>query len=183
VPLQVRSEPLPEGPALRSLLLGSLAAALGEVTVLEEALPLPGAPALVLDGEGRPTLVSFDGTDAARALVQGLAALEGLSAAAPWLVGRHPALEAPPTAENLYLLVLGPTPPPGLGRVGTPARLRAGGFRAVRVGDKVGLLVDLMPEAPPAAATSRAVSRARPHPFRTGLVALNAAEKAFFEPV
>jgi hypothetical protein len=47
----------------------------------------------------------------------------------------------------------------------------------VRVGDQVGLLIELVPEAP----ASGAVSRARPEPFRTGLVTLSAAEEAFFQ--
>jgi hypothetical protein len=182
MPLNVQSATLPEGPALRALVLASLEPVLGSATVLDESLPLEGAPALVLDGEGRATLVSFDPEDGGRALLSGLSALEAVASAGGWLAGHYPALAAPEALEGLQLLALGPTAPAGLGRTGTPPRLRVGTFRAVQVGEETGLLVDLVahrprrPEGP-------APGPGRQQPFRTGLVTLSAEEEAFFDRV
>jgi len=178
MPIRVQAEPLPEGAALRALVLESLDAVLGRTAVLDEALPLEGAPALVLDGEGRATVVSFDREDAGRAVLAGLKALEALAGAGPWLAGSYPVLAEPALLAGLGLLALGPALPPGLGRVGTPPRLTVGAFRCVRVGEETGLLIDLVAPTPPEAQTA-AVARVRP--FRTGFVSLSDAEEAFFE--
>lgn len=181
MPLRIQPAPLPDGADLRDLILASLEPVLGPAAVLDPALPLEGAPALVLDGEGRATLVSFDTSDPGRALLAGLAALEAVAAAGPWLAGQHPALAEPSALEGLGLLVLGPSAPVGLARAGAPPRVRFGAFRAVRVGDQVGLLVEpLAAAAPP---PGKAAPAARPRPFRTGFVSLSADEAAFFERV
>jgi hypothetical protein len=183
MPLNVRPEPLPEGDRLRDLVLGALDTVLGPTTVLARSAPLEGEPALVLDGQGEVVVVTIDAADGARALLSGLKALEGLAAAAPWLVTARTLPELPDTAslDGARLLVLAPTVPPGLARLGTPERVAAAEIRAVRVGDEVGLLI-----APVATALAPWGGRAlaaqpRRNPFRTGLVTLSAEEAAFFD--
>jgi hypothetical protein len=183
MPLNVRPEPLPEGDRLRDLVLGALDTLIGPTTVLARSAPLEGEPALVLDGQGQVVVVTIDAADGARALLSGLKALEGLAAAAPWLVTARTLPELPETAalDLARLLVLAPTAPPGLARLGAPERVAAAEIRAVRVGDEVGLLI-----APVAATVAawggRALATApRRNPFRTGLVTLSADEAAFFD--
>lgn len=182
MPLKLQAATMPEGPALRALVLASLEPVLGGAAVLDEALPLEGAPALVLDGEGRATLVSFDPADAGRALLAGLAALEAVASAGGWLAGHYPALAAPEALDGLRLLALGPTVPLGLSRTGTPERLRVGAFRAVRVGEETGLLIDIVSDHPQPL-EGPAPGAGRLQPFRTGLVTLTAEEEAFFDRV
>lgn len=182
MPLQVQAVPLPDGPALRALVLASLEPVLGPCAVLDEALPLEGAPALVLDGEGNTTLVSFDPEDGGRALLSGLAALEAVASAGGWLAGQYPALAAAEALEGLQLLALGPTAPRGLGHTGTPPRLRVGAFRAVRVGEETGLLIDLVADRP-RRPNGPATAPGHLQPFRTGLVTLTTEEAAFFDRV
>lgn len=181
MPLQLRPEPLPEGPELRDMALEALDAVLGPTTVLARSAPLEGEPALVLDGQGAVVVVTIDGTDGARALMAGLKALDGLAAAAPWMARTLPDLPEGTSLANARLLVLAPTAPPGLARLGAPTQVAAAEIRAVRVGEEVGLLI-----APVAAALDTWGERAlepAPHrnPFRTGLVTLSADETAFFD--
>jgi len=183
VALNVRPEPLPEGDRLRDLVLGALDTVLGPTTVVARSAPLEGEPALVLDGSGEVVVVAFDATDGARALLSGLKALEGLAAAAPWLINARTLPDLPEAAslDAARLLVLAPTAPPGLARLGAPDRVSAAEIRAVRVGDEVGLLI-----VPVAAALTPWGGRAlaaqpRRNPFRTGLVTLSPEEAAFFD--
>lgn len=179
--LNLRPEPLPEGDRLRDLVLGGLETVLGSTTVLARSTPLEGEPALVLDGQGDLVVVTIDASDGARALLAGLKALEGLAAAAPWMARTLP--EWPDTAfpDAARLLVLAPSAPPGLARLGSPERVAAAEIRAVRMGDEVGLLIS------PVAATLAAwggrplASVPRRNPFRTGLITLSPDEAAFFD--
>jgi hypothetical protein len=180
VPLNIRPEPLPEGDRLRDLVLGSLESLLGSTTVLARSAPLEGEPALVLDGQGELVVVTFDATDGSRALLAGLKALEGLTAAAPWMVRTLPDWPESAAPDAARLLVLAPAAPPGLARLGAPERVAAAEVRAVRVGEEVGLLI-----APVAASLASwggmLATAARRNPFRTGLVTLTAEEAAFFD--
>lgn len=177
--LQVRPEALPEPDALRDLVLGALETLLGPTRVLARALPLEGEPALVVDGQGGLVLVAIDRADGAGALLSGLKALDGLGAAAGWLARTMTELPQGASFGACRLLVLAPTPPPGLDRLG---RVSAAVLRAVRVGEEVGLLLE---HAAPAAPVSEAASAAprRRNPFRTGLVALTPEEAAFLARV
>lgn len=146
---------------LRELIAESLPQVLGEgCRLISDDLPFEGRHLLCLDAAGRPALVTWDGRDAGRALLAGLAVIDGLSANRGLLYRLFPALfhgQPHGTAlrsEDLRLVVLAPRALPGAAYLqqAFPA-LSARSFRIVEVDERLGLLLEPPPagtETPPA---------------------------------
>lgn len=97
---------------LRTLLLDSADELAGEQSSLLEAkLPWDGHPILLADSLGHPVLVSFELENSQAALVNGLVAIEQLTAALPWINQVYSPLGQKQQPPRLALV--SPEPPPG----------------------------------------------------------------------
>ncbi len=173
---------------LKELVTDSLPNILGEShEVISDNLPFEGHHILALNAERRPVMIAYDSRDGGRALLAGLAAIEGLSDNRAMLYRLYPALfrgnresSAIFRVEDMQLVVLAPKAPPG----GAYLRhafhnLAAFTFRILEVDGKIGLLIE----------TSRGDDAVNTHlqartpvraAFRTGHMALSPEEDAYF---
>lgn len=152
--------------------------------VVAENLPFDGQHLLVLDHEHRPVIVSCDLRDGGRALLHGLAVVEGLTGHRgllyrlyPSLFGTDPERRFIFRQDDARLIVLAPRRPPG-GRYLHRAFpfLSIYTFQTLQVGDQVGLLI----EAAPPKQESRDARMEATAPFRTGAQALSQEEEQYF---
>jgi hypothetical protein len=177
--VHVHAEPLPAGAALRQAVIGALDGLAAGARVLAPTLALPGEPLLALSGDGAPLLVSFDREDGARALLNGVGALDALCAHGAFWAALCPPL-AGVDMGRLWLQVLVPDGAATLERLALRGRtLRVHHMRALRINGALALLAE-----PLAGAVAPASGRVRegvpPSPFRSGIVTLSAEEDAFF---
>ena len=190
--IRLRELALTTDEILRELIAESLPQVLGEgCQRIGDDLPFEGRHLLCLDAAGRPAVVAWDGRDAGRALLAGLAVIEGLSANRGLLYRLCPALfhgHAPHGAafrsEDLRLVVLAPRALPAAAYLqqAFPA-LSARTFRLLEVDGRIGLLLESAPAGTEPAPV--AVDTAPPPaPFRAdapGTPVLSGAEAHHFE--
>lgn len=187
--IHLRTVTLTSDEILKELVADSLTNVLGEShEVVSDSLPFDGHHILALNAERRPVLIAWDGRDGGRALLAGLAAIEGLSDNRAMLYRLYPALfrgsrdsSAIFRIEDMQLIVLAPKPPPG----GSYLRqafhnLTVYAFRILEVDGKIGLLIENPrgDEAP--AAANQAGAPPLRHAFRAGQMALSPEEDSYF---
>lgn len=109
--------------------------------VLEAKLPWDGHPALLADAQGQPVLVSFDPDNSQAALINGLAAVEQLSAALPWINQVYNALldqQRPPR-----LVVVSRDAPPGTEAIlASCPNLGLYAYKVLKINTDTGLWLD-----------------------------------------
>jgi hypothetical protein len=186
--IHLRTVALTSDEILKELVTDSLTNVLGEShEIISDNLPFDGHHVLAINAERRPVLIAWDGRDGGRALLAGLAAIEGLSDNRAMLYRLYPALfrgnrdsSAIFRIEDMQLIVLAPKPPPG----GSYLRqsfhnLTIYTFRILEVDGKIGLLI----ETPRGVDTAGAASQAGvplTHGFRVGQMTLSPEEDAWF---
>jgi len=191
--VQLRTIALTSDEILQELITDSLPHLLGNsCEVIAQDLPFEGRHLLCLDERGHPAVVAYDGRDAGRALLAGLAVIDALCDNRGLLYRLYPMLfrAAPHQAgaafrsEDLRLVVLAPRPLPGLAYLkrAFPA-LTACTFRILEVDGNVGLLIEAAP--PEMGSPSTAADAPPPSaPFRSGApegAALTAQEERYFD--
>jgi hypothetical protein len=176
--VQLRTIALTSDEILQELITDSLPHILGEsCEVITHDLPFEGRHMLCLDADRHPTVVAYDGRDGGRALLAGLAVIEGLCDNRGMLYRLYPALfrgEPRHTgaifrSEDLRLVVLAPRALPGVSylKQAFPA-LTARIFRTLDVDGSIGLLIEDAPHD--VASTPAAGDGPRPlAPFRSGV--------------
>lgn len=96
---------------LRTLLIDAADQLVGDNhQVLETKLPWDGNPVLMADAIGHPVLISFEPENSQTALINGLAGIEQLSAALPWINQVYVALNNQQLPPRL-IIVSSETPP------------------------------------------------------------------------
>lgn len=172
---------------LKELVTESLSNLLGEAhQVISDNLPFEGHHILALDAENRPVLIAYDSRDGGRALLAGLAAIEGLNDNRAMLYRLYPALfrgngdsSAIFRVEDLQMIVLAPKPPPGGAYLLHAFRnLIIHTFRILEVDGKIGLLIETQRSGDSAAAP--ALQSPVKAAFRAGGVAMTSEEDNFF---
>ena len=152
--------------------------------VVADNLPFEGHHLLVLDDKHRPVIVSCDLRDGGRALLHGLAVVEGLTGHRgmlyrlyPSLFGNDPEHRFNFRQDDARLIVLAPRRPPG-GRYLRRAFpfLSIYTFQTLEVGDQVGLLI----EGEPPIEESRETRAETVPPFRNGTQTLTQEEEQYF---
>lgn len=172
---------------LRELVTDSLSNLLGEGhEVISEKLPFDGHHILALNAERQPVLIAWDNRDGGRALLAGLAAIEGLGDNRAMLYRLYPALfrgnrdsSAIFRVEDMQLIVLAPKSPPGGSYLRQAFRnLSVHTFRILEVDGKIGLLIET-----PRDDTGGTQTQAR-HPvkasFRAGQMTMTPEEDGYF---
>ena len=163
--LHIRPEPMPSKAALRGLIVASLDAFLGPVTVLDAELACTGHPILALDVAHRPTLVSFDPADGNQALLSGLSAWHETRAASPWLKRLYPELHQLDGSPAPRLIVLMPELPPGISLVTSDeGGLQIFCFRVLAVDGQPALLIEPATGSSPAPEVDKAPRHSQPVP-------------------
>jgi hypothetical protein len=158
--------------------------------VIASNLPFEGNHILTLDAAQRPALVSYDGRDGGRALLTGLGVLEGLTENQAILCRRlYPGLftksgsDGPMFGiEDVRLITLSPTPPPGGAHLqrALPS-LYPYTFRLLEVDGEIALLLEApLPWAETAGTRGETAPAAPRATFRTGATALSAEEERYF---
>lgn len=173
---------------LQELVTGSLSNILGEsYEVISDNLPFDGHHFLALNAERRPVMIAYDSRDGGRALLAGLAAIEGLSDNRAMLYRLYPALfrgkrenSAIFRVEDMQLIVLAPKAPPG----GAYLRhafhnLAVFTFRILEVDGKIGLLIEA-PRGEDAAYVNAHAGTPVRAAFRAGHMALSPEEENIF---
>ena len=155
MPLSIRLATNVSPQRLRDLVVENLTPLLGEGTRVWDDMPnLHDCCIGVLDARNDLVLISFDGDDASRALVNGLSSMEALgSDLAARLLS--------PYRKPSRLLVLTPVPPPGAGVLEASGFIDWATFRVLSVNGEFGLLLEasgsrqrpLWTTAPPAPAS------------------------------
>ena len=191
--LDIQSGNISDHEELRTLLLDAFDKLVGEHhQILEPKLPWDGHPILIADDNRRPVLVSFEVDNSQAALVNGLAGIEQLSAALPWINQVYEALgqrQLPPR-----LIVVSGDAPPGATAVlaGCP-NISVYIYRALQVNSDTGIWLQQLENkttglpATPIGADSSPAPRdadtaARPAPLSSvPLPALSKEESSYFE--
>ena len=175
---------------LRALLLDEVEQlAGGGSRVLEPKLPWEGHPILLVDAELHPVVVSFDVEQGQTALINGLAAVEKLSAALAWVNQVYESLQQ--RQQPPMLVVISPQYPPGTSAILSACPgLRLLQFRIMRVNSETGLWLEALTEqsrgnsdlAPPRKVTTVPipVSDHEP-PAEDDLPALSNEETTYFQ--
>ena len=127
---------------LRTLLLDAADELAGEQhSLLEAKLPWDGHPILLADSQGHPVLVSFEPENSQAALVNGLAAIEQLTAALPWINQIYDPLEQQQRPPKL--LIVSPEPPPGSKAIlSTCPNLGLFSYRVLNINGDTGLWLE-----------------------------------------
>lgn len=185
--IHLRTVALTSDEILRELVTDSLTSILGEGhEIISDNLPFDGHHILALNSERRPVLLAYDSRDGGRALLAGLAAIDGLSDNRAMLYRLYPALfrgnrdsSAIFRIEDMQLAVLAPKALPGGHYLRQAFRnLSIHTFRILEVDGKIGLLI----EAPREDATG---AQPQPHgpakaAFRPGHLGLTPEEDGYF---
>lgn len=126
---------------LRSLIVEALSSLLGAGARLWDGMPALDEQCLgVLDAQDDLTLLSFDASDAQGALMKGLACMEQLS-------GEQAARLLRDYRRPSRLLVLSPSPPPGMEVLVRCHAAAWNALRVLRVNGELGLLIEPKGEA------------------------------------
>jgi hypothetical protein len=187
--MHLRTLPLTSDEILKELVAGSLPNIFGEsFEVISDNLPFEGNHILALDSARRPTIISYDTRDGGRALLSGLAVIEGLTDNRAMLYRLYPALfrgnqQAGSIfrVEEMRLVVLASNPPPGGAYLAHAFRsLTVYTFRILEIDGKIGLLIESpRPGEPGAVNPLSHTPTARPA-FRPGGATLSPEEESFF---
>ncbi len=183
--MHIRQIPLSSNQVLFELVYESLDQFLGKPhTVVSNDLPYEGNHILALDATGKPALLCCDSRDGGRALMNGLNVMEGLSGNRAWFYRLYPALfkengnnRGGFQMENIRLMILAPTPPPGgayLKRI-CPS-LTYFLVRALEVNGEIGLFLESQKEGE---LGDTALDTTTINPFREATPALSEEEEAF----
>ncbi len=189
--MHIRQIPLSSNQVLLELVYESLDQFLGKShTVISTDLPYEGNHILALDANNKAVLLCCDSRDGGRALLNGLMVLDGLTSNRAWFYRLYPALFKEHSnnpggfqLENIRLMILAPTPPPGgtyLNRL-CPSLI----FflaRALEINGEIGLFLEKQ-EAATAGADSQdsAPESSVIHPFQDATPSLTEEEEAFFQ--
>lgn len=190
--VQLRTIPLTSDEILQELVTDSLPHILGASSeIISNNLPFEGNHLLCLDAGKHPTVVTYDSRDGGRALLAGLAVIEGLSDNRGMLYRLYPSLftgnpQRNSTifrSEDLRLVILSAKAPPGVDYLAHafPA-LTAYTFRILEVDGRIGLLIEPLRRD---TAQSSVPGASAPPPshaeFRTGDTELSPEEERYFE--
>lgn len=188
--IHLKSVSLTSDDILKELVTDSLSNLLGEGhELISDNLPLEGHHLLALDANRRPVLVAYDNRDGGRALLSGLAAIEGLGDNRAMLYRLFPSLfrgsrssthdgSAIFRIEDLRLVVLAPKPPPGGAWLQQVFRnLTVHTFRILEVDGNIGLLIETPPDAVAAPSTPDIPGTSA---FRTGTIVMSPEEDSYF---
>ena len=157
--------------------------------VIASNLPFEGNHILALDATQQPALVSYDGRDGGRALLTGLGVLEGLTENQAILCRLYPGLFNENGSdgltfgiEDVRLITLSPTPPPGGVHLQRALPfLCPYTFRLLEVDGEIALLLEApLPWAETAGTRGETAPAAPRATFRTGATALSAEEERYF---
>lgn len=187
--VHLKPAPLTSDEILKELVIDSLPHVLGEsYEIITNNLPFDGNHILALDAHGQPSVITYDSRDGGRALLAGLAVIEGLADNRAMLYRLYPALfrgdhhqSAIFRIEEVRLILLSPTPPPGGVYLEQALRfITAYTFRALEVEGTFGLLIE-----PPRCRDRETASIHEPFAaakpvFRSGECALSAEEERYF---
>jgi hypothetical protein len=178
--LKIRESALSGHEELRTLLLDAANELAGENSkILEASLPWDGAPLLLVDSNHQPVLVSFEVENSRAALLNGLMAIEQLSAALPWLNRIHAHLEQKQLPPRL--VIVSPEPPPGASIVLTACHdFALFTYSALNVNGDTGLW--LKPVEPPAQAALPPLPVSAAPAVRTDAVGLSEHSQLFSLP-
>ncbi len=177
---------------LRTLLIDSADELAGkQSSVLEAKLPWDGHPMLLADALGHPILVSFELENSQAALVNGLVAIEQLTAALPWINQVYTPLGEQQRLPRLVLV--SPESPPGSTAIlASCPNLSLFSYRILSINGDTGLLLERLSGYPLPEATQPEQNRASSAPVQavveTGTSngdstppALSNEERAYFQ--
>jgi hypothetical protein len=186
--MHLRTVSLTSDEILKELVSDSLPQILGaSFEIISDNLPFEGNHVLALNSERQPTVVSYDARDGGRALLSGLAVIDGLTDNRAMLYRLYPALFRGTQqngsifrVEEMRLAVLSSKPPPGGAYLEHAFRsLSIYTFRILEIDGKIGLLIEN-----PRLGESGTVNpfpRSSPKTtFRVGGTALSAEEENHF---
>lgn len=163
---------------LRALIVDALPSLLGVGARLWDGMPTLDEQCMgVLDTHNGLTLLSFDANDAQGALMKGLGCMEQLS-------GEQAARLLRDYRKPSRLLVLSPSPPPGMDVLRRCGAATWNALRVLRVNGELGLLMDPKAEEADDMSSAFAPSAFRetePAEADAGEPALTAEEEDFFE--
>ncbi len=149
--IHLRTLSLTSDEILKELVTDSLPHILGsEFEIISDNLPFEGNHILALNSDRQPTVISYDARDGGRALLSGLAVIEGLTDNRAMLYRLYPALFRGTQqngsifrVEEMRLAVLSSRPPPGGAYLEHAFRsLTLYTFRLLEVDGKIGLLIE-----------------------------------------
>jgi len=185
-PIEIDSDDI-----LTELVRDSLGSILGDrYELVADNIPFEGNHILALDTDHRPVVVSCDRREGGRALLSGLAVMEGLAGHRAMLYRLYPKLFRTGTErgsifrlEDARLMVLAPKRPPGgyyLDKAFPFLSLFT--FRTLQVGDKMGLLIEACRSDHDSgfSGTPTACLSNTPQ-FRSGAADLNRDEELYFQ--
>jgi hypothetical protein len=140
--LHIHSRNTQDREELRTLLIDTLGDLLGDGHhVLEAKLPWDGHPILAADAAAHPVLISFEPDNSQAALINGLAGVEQLSAALPWINQVYDVLgnrQLPPR-----LIIISSDAPPGSGAILTECpNLLLYTYKVLRVNSDTGVWLE-----------------------------------------
>lgn len=161
--LHIHSRDTCNGEELRALLIDAADELVGEGhQVLEPKLPWDGHPILMADEAGHPVLVSFETDNSQAALINGLAGIEQLSTALPWINQVYEALKNRQLPPRL-IIVSRETPPGTTAVLAACPSLSLYTYKILRVNNDTGVWLECAHSTAPvesAAPTAPAVTTA-----------------------
>ena len=160
---------------LQELVEDSLHAVAGEDNELWETLPRLGEHCLIVQNSKEElTLISFDATDAAQALVRGLNCMEKLNhELAPLFLVDY--------VRPSRLVVLAPEPPPGVETLRGCGLVESKTFKVIEANGERGLLFEGVEQARSATVTVPRFGKDSSHTEETDVATLSTEEEQFFE--
>lgn len=152
--LEIRSVKISSEKVLRSLIISNLHLLFDSYKILDDELPIPGAPMLIMNAMQQPVLIVFDIESASQALVKGLNA-QGFIKEHRQLLGRLTSMASLATQGAPSLMIIAPEPLPGLDYLQQKSLpVMAKTFRALSVNGEMAILIE-----PDEIIASEAVSR------------------------
>ena len=191
--MQISGTTISSNTVFADLIEGSLRDIIGDPhTVITSNLPYDGNHILALDQEQRPTLICCDSRDGGRALIFALSAIEGMMANRAWFYRAFPQLCKDHSEQNslfsiedIGIIILAPTPPPGGEYLKQLfPRISAYIVQPLMINDEVSLLTQpCFSNDKYEKLTYTNENLQQPHPFRRGSDILNTEEKEFLDAI